>query len=186
MVRQALERITGIRNKQDGTPRVNHPQQQGLLREDNTPYLASMYFPCLFSNEKGDPFVGGRARDVAFADHLRHLIKFAGRPEGGAAYYRFASHRTFRYWALDIKMRTQVRDQCRVFLRQNQELVETPLEITPELIQQIIGVTTRYTGNLSGTDAFWMGHQAKLGAAVDQLPSFNSFHPLLCGRSPLV
>ena len=26
LVREALERITGIRSEQDGTPRVNHPQ----------------------------------------------------------------------------------------------------------------------------------------------------------------
>ena len=99
------------------------------MREDNTAYLASMCFPCLFPKGKGGQFVGARARDVTFADHIRHVIEFADCPEGRAPYYRFASHRTFMYWALDIKMRRQARDQCRAFLRQNQELVETPLEI---------------------------------------------------------
>ena len=118
-----------------------------------------MCFPCLFPKGKGDPLGGARAKDVTFADHLRHLIKFADRPEEIVPFYRFASHRTFRYWALDVKMKRQARDQCRVFLRQNQEFVGTLLEeITPEHIQQLIGIATRYTGNLSGNDAVGMAH----------------------------
>ena len=61
LVREALERITGIRSEQDG--RVNHPQQQGPLNEDHSPYLASMCFPCLFPKGKGNPFVGTRAKE---------------------------------------------------------------------------------------------------------------------------
>ena len=43
--------------------------------------------------------------------------------------------------------------------------------MTQEFIQHLFGIATRYTGNISGIDAFWMGHQAKHEAAVDQLPS---------------
>lgn len=52
--------------------------------------------------------------------------------------------------------------------------METPLEeITPEFTQQLIGIATRLTEIVSGTDAFWMGHRAKLllEAAVDHLRS---------------
>ena len=82
LVREVLERITGIRRDQDGNPRVNRPKQQGTLHEDNTPHLASMCLSGLFPKYKGDPFVGARAMDIPFADHLRHLITFDDRPQG--------------------------------------------------------------------------------------------------------
>lgn len=69
-------------------------------------------------------------------------------------------------------MRRQARNQCRVFLHQHQELVEPLVAvITLELIQQLAGMAIQYTGNVG----FWIGHQAKLEAVVDQPPSLAVF-----------
>lgn len=50
----------------------------------------------------------------------------------------FSESQTFWYWDFEPDVRRQARDQCRVFLRQTQELVETSLDkISPGLIQQL-------------------------------------------------
>ncbi|CAN0521725.1 unnamed protein product, partial [Scytosiphon promiscuus] len=85
---------------------MQYPRREGPVRED-TPWLATMCYPTLFPRGVADPFVGGRRRDVTLANGITHLMKFVDRPEGQAPFYRFASHRTFRYWALDIRLRNQ-------------------------------------------------------------------------------
>ena len=52
------------------------------LNEFNTPYLASMSFPTLFTDGKGDPTNVATCRKIAnndtetFAEKIKHLIKF--------------------------------------------------------------------------------------------------------------
>lgn len=104
-----------------------------------------------------------------------------GVDEGGGTTfnYRFASHRTFRYWRLDTKIRRQAREQCRVYTRQNPAQAEVSVdELVGQLcqnVQLIIGQMTRYTANISGTDGFWLKNKKKQEDAVDQLSTFTVF-----------
>ncbi|CAN0290285.1 unnamed protein product, partial [Scytosiphon promiscuus] len=154
---------------------MQYPRREGPVRED-TPWLATMCYPTLFPRGVADPFVGGRRRDVTLANCITHLMKFVDRPEGQAPFYRFASHRTFRYWALDIRLRNQAKSQCRTFLHHNSALAELdPSEVTEEVIGQLMRIATRYLANISGTDGFWLKWQGKLEDAVDQLESLTTF-----------
>ena len=182
-VRQALERLAA--GREDGSdddahpPRVDHPRQLDPLPEQRTPYLASKCFPWLFPGGRTDPFFGARPRDVSFADHIKHLMRYADVHDDGTFYYRFASDRLFRYWCLDTKMRLQARQQCSIYLRQNPETaqmtVEEVLESTRQNVRSIIGQMTRYSANVSGSDGYWLSQQEKLESAVEQLPSLTGF-----------
>ena len=74
------------------------------INEFDVQYLASMAFPTLFPDGKGDPTnkaVHSEISDSAtqsFADKLKHLIKFAEKRDEKWI-YRFASHPRFAYWA---------------------------------------------------------------------------------------
>ena len=175
-VRQALERLAGARS---GSSTVNYPATTGPYREDNTPRLASMCFPTLFPTGDGDPFVRDRVRHVSMINTLTHLMRFADMPAEGsndAPHYRFASHRTFAYWALNIRMRSQAKEQTRVFLSRNSEQVEVPLgELGDREMQQLVGAATRWTANISGTDGYWLVRASELEEAVDQLESPSAF-----------
>ena len=140
-----------------------------------------MCFPVLFTLGVGDPFHVGRQRRVSLSDGITHLMKFADRPppvDGipQAPHYGFASHRSFRYWCLDTKMRRQANEQCRFFLRQNEEQVQVSVdEITEEELQQVMGRAVRYVANVSVTDGCWLAQQRHLENDVDQLPSLTAF-----------
>jgi len=75
------------------------------INEFNTPYLASLAFPTLFPDTKGDPTNLALLREIAksdtesFAEKLKHLIKL-GEIEKGKWFYRFAAHPRFSFWGL--------------------------------------------------------------------------------------
>ncbi|CAN0419694.1 unnamed protein product [Pylaiella littoralis] len=118
ILRRHLEEMTGYRGSGGSDPpTMRYPEREEALRE-TTPWLRSMCFPALFPEGVGDPS-GPRVREARDVDIITHLMKFVDRPEGEAHHYRFASHRTFRYWALDLRLRNGARGQCRVFLRNN-------------------------------------------------------------------
>ncbi|CAM9191521.1 unnamed protein product, partial [Pylaiella littoralis] len=170
-VRRALELLT--RRGGDNSSSITYPRSEGPLREDTTPLLATMCFPTLFPDGHGDPFSGVRLRKVSVIDTLTHLMRFADMPaegSGEAPRYRFASHRTFAYWCLNIRMRAQAKEQTRVFLSRNSEHVELPLgQVGAREIQQLVGSATRWTANVSGTDGYWLVRGGELEDAVDQL-----------------
>ena len=56
---------------------VNWPTIQNQpLNEYTTPYLATMAFPTLFPDAKGDPTIPSLNRDVPFSKSVKHLFKF--------------------------------------------------------------------------------------------------------------
>ena len=94
------------------------------FNEFETPYLASMSFPTLFPDCKGDPFFTGNMREIAksdsesFALKLKHLIKFAEK-EGETWSYRFAAHPRFGFWAYNILMRRRILQQGSYYIKQH-------------------------------------------------------------------
>ena len=87
------------------------------LNEFNTPYLASLAFPTLFPDTKGDPTNPAIIREIAksetenFADKLKHLIKFAEIDDKGKWFYRFASHPRFSFWGFNMLYRKRLISQ---------------------------------------------------------------------------
>ena len=177
-VLQAFEGLAGF---SDRNSRVNYPARGEPLREKPTPWLASMRLVVLFLLGVGDPFHVGRPRRVPLSNGITYLMTFADRPppvDGvpQAPNYQFAIHRTFRYWCLDAKMRRQANEQCRLFLRQNQEQVQVPVEdITEEELRQMMVRAVRYIANVSGTDGYGLAQQGHLEDGADQLPSLTAF-----------
>ena len=95
-VRHALELLAAGSEGREGNdvndagpPRVDHPRQLDPLPEHRTRYLASKCFPWLFPYGRADPFYNARPRDVSFADHIRHLMRYADDHNDGTFHYRF-------------------------------------------------------------------------------------------------
>ena len=74
------------------------------LNEYTTPFLATMAFPALFPDSKGDPTNPSLLFEITFLSKVQRLIKFAENIEGKWI-YRFASHPRFSYWALNMIQR---------------------------------------------------------------------------------
>ena len=53
------------------------PVENQPLNEYKTPFLATMAFPCLFPDGKGDPTDPSLHRDITLSAKIQHLIKFA-------------------------------------------------------------------------------------------------------------
>jgi hypothetical protein len=94
------------------------------LSEFDCQFLASMAFPTLFPDGKGDPTNSALLSDTSknttqsFAAKLKHLIKFSEKIDGKWA-YRFTSHPRFAYWAYNILYRRRILAQGNFFLKQN-------------------------------------------------------------------
>jgi len=83
------------------------------LSEFSVQYLAAMSFPTLFPDDKGDPTNNATLLNTsdsvtdAFANKLKHLMKF-GEKKNGKWVYRFASHPRFGYWAYNMLYRRRI------------------------------------------------------------------------------
>ena len=92
------------------------------LNEFTTDCLATMAFPTLFPDSKGDPT--NNDRDLAksatesFAMKLKHLLKFAEFIDGKWI-YRFASNPRFAYWAYNMLYQWRLLGQSNIFIKQN-------------------------------------------------------------------
>ena len=89
--------------------------------EFTTPYVATMAFPVLFPDGKGDPISYQLMRDVHFPDKIKHLIKIGNKTDSGWS-YPFASHPHFSYWALNmIQVQRALQEGAVFFLNKIQE-----------------------------------------------------------------
>ena len=70
-------------------------------------HLATMAFPTLFPDGKGDPTNQVLLRDVSFHERIKHLLKFAEIIDGKWV-YRFANHPRFSYWAFNMIQRKRI------------------------------------------------------------------------------
>ena len=67
------------------------------LNEYQTPFLATMAFPTLFPDGKGDPTNQALLRDVPLHERIKHLLKFAENIDGKWVY-----RPRFSYWAFNV------------------------------------------------------------------------------------
>ncbi len=102
---QQQQEIEAVRNQLTGNDPMQWPSVENEpLNEYQISHLATMAFPTLFPDGKGDPTNSGILRDVPLQERVKHLLKFAEMIDGKWV-YRFASHPRFSYWAFNMIQR---------------------------------------------------------------------------------
>ena len=98
---------------------IDWPKLEGEpLNEYTTPFLATMAFPALFPDGKGDLTNPCLLCNVPLTSRIQHLIKFADNIDHKFR-NRYASHPRFSYWALNMLQRKRALQQNSIFLKQN-------------------------------------------------------------------
>ena len=101
--------------------------------EFSTEFIATMAFPTLFPDAKGDPTNFALPRDIASSDtesfslKIKHLMKF-GECIDSKWYYRFAAHPRFAYWAFNILYRKRILSKGNLYVKRNPGEVDFTLE----------------------------------------------------------
>ncbi|CAH3152927.1 unnamed protein product [Pocillopora meandrina] len=166
--------------------KINWPNRNSSpLNEFKIEYLATMAFPTLFPDGKGDPTNSATMRDVTLGDKIKHLIKFAEYNNGKWA-YRFASHPRFAYWAFNMIQRHRLLSQGNIFLKQN----PGEAKLTVEQLQQMLQTNTystlmsklmHYAKNVTGSNSYWHKAKEDLRATIAQVgPPTIFFYFILC------
>ena len=92
-----------------GIAKTNWPSVgDAPLNEYSISGLATLAFPTLFPDGKGDPTNPCLRRGIPFIERIKHLLKLA-EIKNGRFHFRFASHPRFSYWALNMIQREE---QC--------------------------------------------------------------------------
>ena len=140
------------------------------MNEYLTPFLATLAFPTLFPDGKGDPTNPSLRRDIPLGERVKHLLKF-GENKNGKWVYRFATHPRFAYWALNMIQRKRILQQTGMFLKQN----PGEAHLTAEELRQMaasnntsvfISKISRYLSNITGSDAYWQKAKEELKAVI--------------------
>jgi hypothetical protein len=76
---QQQQEIEAVRNQLTENDPMQWPsvENEPLNEYLQIPHLATMAFPTLFPDGKGDPTNSGILRDVPFQERVKHLLKFA-------------------------------------------------------------------------------------------------------------
>ena len=133
------------------------------LNEFKTEYLATMAFPTLFPNGKGDPTLFSTRKSIAnseteaFSEKIKHLIKF-GELINGKWNYRFAAHPRFAFWAYNMLYRKRLLGQGSFYLKQNPGDANMSIEELQEMIRSgsygnVMKKLLRYAKNINATNA---------------------------------
>ena len=94
---QQQQEIEAVRNQLSKNEPMEWPTVENEpLSEYQVSHLATMAFPTLFPDGKGDPINQGLLRDVPLQERIKHLLKFAEIIDGKWA-YRFSNHPRFSY-----------------------------------------------------------------------------------------
>ena len=133
------------------------------INEYLAPFLATLAFPTLFPDGKGDPTNPSLRRDIPLGERVKHLLKF-GENKNGKWVYRFATHPSFAYWVLNMIQKKRILQQTGMFLKQD----PGEAHLTAEELRQIaasnntnvfISKILRCLSNITGSNAYW--HKAK-------------------------
>ena len=140
------------------------------FNEYTTPFLATLAFPTLFPDGKGDPTNPCLQRDVPFCKGIQHLIKYAENINGNMV-YRFASHPRFSYWALNMIQRKRALQQNSIFLKQNPDESHLTMEELRKMANNnssscFMSKISRYVANITGSSAYWFKIRQDLKAII--------------------
>ena len=157
------------------------------LNEYTTPFLATMAFPTLFPDAKGDPTNPCLNREVSFTNRVQHLLKFSEKIDDTWT-NRFASHPRFAYWALNMIQRKRTLQQSSIFLKQNPGESHLTIEQLREMASGnsssvFMSKLSRYVSNITGSSAYWHKVREELKSIIEHkgVPTILShFHQLTC------
>ena len=162
------------------------------LNEFKTEYLATMAFPTLFPDGKGDPTnystrkMVAKSETEAFSEKIKHLIKFAENIDGKWT-YRFAAHPRFAFWAYNMLYRRRLLSQGSFYLKQNPGDANLTIQELQDMVRSgnyndVMKKLMRYAKNVNGTNAFWNNEKEKLKATISQVCPPTIFWTLSCAE----
>ena len=160
---QQQQELNAIRNQISANEPMTWPTVDSQpLNEYKTQCLATMAFPTLFPDGKGDPTNHALLRDVSLPERIKHLIKFSEKIHKWV--YRFASHPRFAYWAFNMITRKRTLQQSGIFLKQNPGEAHLTIEQLREMAESnnsaaFMSKVSRYVANIAGTNSYW--HRVK-------------------------
>ena len=167
-VGEQQQELEAVRNQLSANQPMEWPSiNNEPLNEYQISHLATMAFPTLFPDGKGDPTNQGLLRDIPFQERIKHLLKFGD----GKWVYRFANHPRFSYWALNMIQRKRILQQTGIFLKQNpgeahltiDELGNMAVSNTANVF---LSKVSRYVGNIAGTNSYWNKVRDELKAII--------------------
>ena len=168
---QQQQELEDVRNQLSENDTMTWPSIDNQpLNEYQVSHLATMAFPTLFPDGKGDPTNQGLLRDVPFQERIKHLLKYAEVIDGKWV-YRFANHPRFSYWALNMIQRKRILQQSGIFLKQNPGEAHLTIDELREMAASnnanvFLSKVSRYVGNIAGTNAYWNRVRDELKAIV--------------------
>ena len=168
---QQEREIEAVRNQLSANTPMQWPTNENEpLNEYLVSCLATMAFPALFPDGKGDPTNQGLLRDVPLQERIKHLLKFAELIDGKWV-YRFATHPRFSYWAFNMIQRKRILQQSGIFLRQNPGEAHLTIDELREMAANnnsavFMSKVSRYIGNIAGTNAYWNKVREELKAII--------------------
>ena len=157
---QQQQEIEAVRNQLSENEPMPWPSVENEpINEYQISHLATMAFPTLFPDGKGDPTNQGLLRDVPLQERIKHLLKFAEIIDGKWV-YRFANHPRFSYWAFNMIQRKRILQQSGIFLKQNPGEAHLTIDELREMAASnnasvFMSKVSRYVGNIAGTNAYW-------------------------------
>ena len=163
--------------------------QNKPFNEYTTPFLATMAFPTLFPDGKGDPTNPSLNRCVPFCQSVKHLLKF-GEFLGGKWVYPFAKHPHFSYWALNMIQRKRTLQQRSVFIKQNPGDAHVTIEQLHQMgssnaLTNFMTKLSRYVSNITGSNAYWQKRRNELKTIINSKGTPTIFFNLLISRHAL-
>jgi DNA replication protein DnaC len=168
---QQQQEIEAVRNQLSENEPMQWPSVENEpLNEYQISHLATMAFPTLFPDGKGDPTNQGLLRDVPLQERIKHLLKFAEVIDGKWV-YRFANHPRFSYWAFNMIQRKRILQQSGIFLKQNPGEAHLTIDELREMAVSnsanvFMSKVSRYVGNIAGTNAYWNRVREELKAII--------------------
>jgi hypothetical protein len=157
---------------------------QTPLSEFRTEKLASMCFLKLFPLGEADPTNKVRLMEVSEQEATAHLLRYAELdPISGEMYYPFAEHERFMFWMNDRIRRCRSLSQTRVYLKKNPGDAALSVPELRQLVQSndddaILRRLTAYSGNLTGSPAYWQQRRSELLAICEQMLPATVFFTL--------
>ena len=177
-------------NIMPNTPKHPWKIDSDAFNEYKTEFLATISFPSLFPDGKGDPTNRALVRNISenetesFAQKIKHLIKFAEKKHGKWV-YRFASHPRFTYWAFNILYRRRLLNQGNFFIKRNPGEANLTFDELQAMLSSgscnsIMSKLMHYAKNVTGTNAYWNQTKEQLKATITQVGPPTIFWTLSC------
>ena len=169
------------------TNRMQWPEKgTEAINEFKIELLATITFPTLFPDARGDPTDFATKRNVTLGEKVRHLIRF-GESINNKWEYRFASYPLFAYWAFSMLQRHRLLAQGSVYLKQN----PGDLHLSVQQLKQMLTSNTystlmtklmHYSKNVTGSTGYWHKAKEDLKAIITQMGPPTIFFTLSCAE----